>query len=156
MELILTFKLYTHVIYWPSTEPSVTRRASVNKRKNSGSRCTWDNNITRCPGWFESVGDRMPAWESACRLRACGPQWPTVEQPQPRWGRSAAMVARRTLGQNNSLSPSSTHLSHTTNINPFENKVWEIYFYKEMCSFVHWSSSLCLIMSLHILIYVYV
>ena len=46
---------------------------------------------------LESVGDKMPAWESACRLRDCGPQWPTVEQPQPRWGRSAAMV-RRTLG----------------------------------------------------------
>ena len=26
------------------------------------------------------------------------------------------------------------------NINPFENKVWEIYFYKEVCSFVHWNS----------------
>ena len=35
---------------------------------------------------------------------------------QPRWERSAAMVTRRTLGQNNSLSPSPTHLSHTTNI----------------------------------------
>ena len=31
-------------------------------------------------------------------------------------------------------------LRHHRNINPFENKVWEIYFYKEVCSFVHWSS----------------
>ena len=45
-----------------------------------------------------------------------------------------------------SLSSSPTHLSHTTNINPFENKVWETYFYKQVCSFIHWSSSLCLIM----------
>ena len=41
------------------------------------------------------------------------------------------------------LSPSPAHLSHTRNINPFENKVWEIYFYKEVCLFVHWSSSYC-------------
>ena len=47
-------------------------------------------------------------------------------------------------GQYNSLSPSQGHLSHTTNITPFENKVLEIYFYKELCSFVHWSSSLLL------------
>ena len=41
------------------------------------------------------------------------------------------------------LFPSPTHLSHTTNINPFENKVWEIYLYKEVCLFVHWSQHYC-------------
>ena len=51
-----------------------------------------------------------------------------------------------------SLSPSPTHLSHTTNINPFKNKVWEIYFHKEVCSFVHWSSSLSLTMFPHIFV----
>ena len=72
----------------------------------SGSRWTKDNYITRCHrrlgtvpvGVGVSWGDRMLAWESACRLGACGPQGPTAEQPQPRWGRSPAMV-RRTLGQ---------------------------------------------------------
>ena len=49
-------------------------------------------------------------------------------------------MVRSTWGQYSSLSPSSADLSHTTNINPFENKRWEIYFYKEVCSFVHWSS----------------
>ena len=88
------------------------------------------------------------------RQRALGPQWPTVEQPHSRWERSAAIV-RRTLGQYSSLSPSPAHLSHTTSINPFENKVWEIYFYKEVCLFVHWSSSLCLIM-FRIYLYMYV
>ena len=34
-----------------------------------------------------------------------------------------------------SLHPS---LTHHRNINPFENKVWEIYYFKEVCSFVHW------------------
>ena len=55
-----------------------------------------------------------------------------------------------------SLSPSPTYLSHTTNINLFENKEWEIYFYKEVCSFVHWSSSLLLTMFQLIFVYVYV
>ena len=88
----------------------------------------------------------MPAWESACRLRACGSQWPTVEQHQPRRGRSVSMVARKTLVQNNSLSPPSIHISHTTNITLSRIKWERLYFYKEVCSFFHWSSSLCLIM----------
>ena len=50
-----------------------------------------------------------------------------------------------------SLSPFPTHLSHITNINPFKNKVWEAYFYKEVCLFVHWSWSLLLSMFPHIL-----
>ena len=104
-----------------------------------GLECEWRH---ARKGWGEnlgilkntSVGDKMSNWESA------------VEPPLPRWGWSAAMVTRRTLDQNNSMSPSPAHLSRTTNINPFENKVWEIYFYKEVCSFVHWSSSLLLTM----------
>ena len=31
-------------------------------------------------------------------------------------------------------------LTHHRNMKTFENKVWEIYFYKEVCLFVHWSS----------------
>ena len=77
-------------------------------------------------GSLSQLGDKMPARESACRLRVCGPQWPTVEQPQPRWGRSAAMV-RRTLGQyvavsNSPLTP-----------NPFENKVCEREIFIKKC-----------------------
>ena len=132
------------VTYWPSTEPSIKRCICENKRKNSGSRWESNKNVTRTQrAWVIEVG---ASWGQDAEVRASGrkkalvPQWPTVEQPQPRWRRSAAMVARRTLGQNNSLSPSPTHLSHTRNINPLENKVWEIYFYKEVCSFVPWSS----------------
>ena len=67
----------------------------------------------------------------------------------PRLSNTAKMRKKCCYGQKNfgsicsSLSASPTHLSHPTNINPFENKVWEIYFfYKEVCSFVHWSLSL--------------
>ena len=111
----------------------------------------WDNNITWCLGWFELV---EVSWTEDADVRSNGRQWPTVEQPQPRWGRSAAMV-RRTWGQNNSLSPSPTYLSHTTNINSFENKVWEIYFYKEACSFVHWSSYIIGWLFPHVSVYLY-
>ena len=69
------------VIYWASTETSIKRCTCVNKRKNSRSMLMWDNNITRCPGRLESVGDRMPVWEQLADWGLCGPQWPMVEQP---------------------------------------------------------------------------
>ena len=55
--------LIPDVIYWQSTEPSIKSFTCVNKRKNSGSKWTLNNNITRCPGRLESVGDKMPKWE---------------------------------------------------------------------------------------------
>ena len=85
---------------------------------------------------FEPVG---VSWRqdadlrASSRQRALGLQWPTVEQP-------SQDEKEVLLCQYSSLFPSPAHLSHTTNINPFENKVWEIYFYKEVCSFIHWSS----------------
>ena len=103
--------------------------------------------ITSCPeamGWEFGNFEKHVSWtedaevRASGRQRALGPQWPTVEQPQLRWERSAVMI-RRTLGRYSSLSPSPTHLSHTQH-HSFGNKVWEIYFYKEVCSFVHWSS----------------
>ena len=73
-----------------------------------------NNNIT----WAQTA---WVSWRQDARVRtsgrqrALGPQWPTVEQPKPRWERNAAMV-RRTWGQYSSLSLSPAHLSHTTNI----------------------------------------
>ena len=61
--LCIYIYIYIYVIYWPSTEPSIKRCTCVNKQKNSGSRCVGDNNITRCPGWFELVADKIPEWE---------------------------------------------------------------------------------------------
>ena len=56
-----------------------------------------------------------------------------------------------------SLSPSPTHLSHTRDINPFENKLWEVYFHKEVCSFVHWSRHYCwLYFRLYLYTYMYI
>ena len=103
-------------------------------RTPTGSRWISDNYITRCHRRLELVsssqfqfssscswsqlGDKMPAWESACWLRACGPQWPRLSS-------TARMRKKCCYGQKNfgsicgSLSPSPTQLSHATNINPF-------------------------------------
>ena len=110
---------------------------SAQMRKPTGSRWVSNNYITRCHRRLGSVavriavpvGDKMPEWELAPDRGS------TVEQP----GR---MRKKCFYGQKNfgsicsSLFPSSFHLSHTTNINPFANKVWEVYFIKELCSFI--------------------
>ena len=107
------------VIYWPSTELSIKRCTCVNKWKNSGSRWAWDNNITRCPGRFESVGERMPAWESACRLRVLRPPVTHGWATQSRWERSAAMVEEE-LGVNIAVCPCLQLISHTQPTSPFQ------------------------------------
>ena len=56
------------VTYWPSTEPSIKRCTCVNKRKNSWSRWTLNNNITRARRLelqLEPVGDKISKWEPA-------------------------------------------------------------------------------------------
>ena len=88
------------------------------------------------------------SWGQVAELRANSRQmaWALSD---PRLSSPARMQKKCYYGQNNlgsicgSLSPTPTHHSQTTNINPFENKVWEGYFYKELCSFVHWSRHYC-------------
>ena len=43
------------------------------------------------------------------------------------------------FGVNIAVCPRLQLTSYTQETSPFENEVWEIYFYKEVCSFVHWS-----------------
>ena len=132
------FKLCTYaglVTYWPSTKPSTKRCTCVNKRKNSGSRWTL-NNIT-------STQTARVIWGEDAELRNSGRQdfGPSVTHAwatKPRW--EAVLWSKEELWVKISLFPSPAHLTHTANINPFENKVWEIYFYKEVCAFVHWRS----------------
>ena len=54
---------------------------------------------------------------------------------QPECGRSAAM-ARITLGQYVAFCPRLHLTSHTQPTSTFSNKVWEVYIYKEVCSFI--------------------
>ena len=53
----------------------------------------------------------------------------------PPWLLEEDMERRSPLSEYMPLHPS---LTHNRNINPFENKVWEIYFYKEGYSFVNY------------------
>ena len=123
--------IYHFVIYWPSTKPSIKRCTCVNKQKNSGSRWTWDNNITRCPGRFELVGDKMPKWEPVADRGLWALSDPRLSNPA-KMRKKCCYDRRRTWGQYSSLSPSPTHLSHTTNITLSRIKWERLHFYKEV------------------------
>ena len=89
------------------------------------------------------------SWGTRCQRENQLADWgfgPSVTHCWARWERSAAMVARRTLGQYVAVCPRLQLTSHTQPTSTLSNKVWEVYFYKELWSFVHWISSLCLIM----------
>ena len=105
------------VIYWPSTAPSIKRCTCVDKRKNSGSRCTWDNNISRCPGRFGSVGEKMPKWEPAADRGLWALSDPRLSNPA-KMRKKCRYGHEKNLGQNNS--PSMSPLtSHTQETSPF-------------------------------------
>ena len=148
---------------------------SVQMRTPTGSRWVENNYITRCHRRLElvgvrgrvssvrvavgvrvevavPVGDKM--WESVCILRAASPQWSPVEQPSKM--RKKCCYGQRNLGSIcGSLSPSPTHFSHITNINPFSTLSrikCERYIFIKKCvrSFVRWKSSLWFGFHLHV------
>ena len=83
--------------------------------------------------WSSSCSSRQ--WEPAPD-RGLRPSGPLLSSPGE-WGRKKCCYSQWNLGSICfSLSPSPSHLSHITNISPFENKVWEVHFSKEVCSFV--------------------
>ena len=116
------------VIYWLSTEPLIKRCTCVNKRKNSGSRWTLENNITRYPGGSSQL-------ETGCRsenqlqtegfglLVTLG--WATKAKMRKKccYGRGRTWV---NIAVRPSLHSFLTHNRHHL----FENKVWEIYIKK--------------------------
>ena len=103
------------------------------------------------PVAIELVGDRKARVRTSLQTEGRGPQQPPIEQSQPICGRSAAVVRRKSW-VNIAVCPCLySSLTHNRNTNPFENKVWERYFYKEVCLFVHWSSSLSLIIFIFVL-----
>ena len=63
-----------------------TAWVSWSSRQSSSCNCSWSQ-----------LGDKMPSWESACRLRTCATQDPRLSSPAE-WGRIAAIV-RGTRGQ---------------------------------------------------------
>ena len=71
---ILKNKNGMSVTYWPSTEPSIKRCTYVNKRKNSGSRWTLNNNIPRTQTAWVS-------WRQDSGVRASGISDPRLSNP---------------------------------------------------------------------------
>ena len=131
------FNRTNHVIYWPSTEPSIKRCTCVNKRKNGGSRLTSNKNITRTQTAWVSW-----SWiQLETRLRTESQRQTEGFEPSVTHGLATPAKMRKKCyyGQKNfgsicsSLSPSPTHLLHTTNINPFENKKCERYHFIKNC-----------------------
>ena len=100
--------------------------------------CRWmsNNYITRCHSWSQLVGVRVAVrgCENLLPAEGLGTQDPRLSSPAE-WEKSAAIV-RGTWGQYIAVcSVSNSPLTH----NPFatlSNKVWEVYFSKEVCSFV--------------------
>ena len=121
------------------------------------SRCTSNNYITRCDRQFELVGV-ICSWSSSCSSRqwelapsrGLGLSGPPVEQPSRM--RKKCYYSQKNLGSICCSLFSLQLTSHTQPFrNPFEtlsNKVWEIYFSKEVCSFV------IIVMFPHIYVYV--
>ena len=118
------------------------RLNSVQMRTLTGSRWTSKNYIIRCHRWLGSVNSSSScSWgqdarvRASGRLRALGPQWPTVEQPSQ--NASAAMV-RRTLGQYVAVCPRLQLTSHTQPTSTLSRIKCERYIFikKCVCSFI--------------------
>ena len=81
---------------------------------------------------------QFEAVRTSSRQRACGSQWPPVEQPSRI--RKKCCYSQRNLG---SICCSLLRLQLTSHTQPFHNpfatlsnKEWEVYFFKAVCSFV--------------------
>ena len=142
------------VIYWPSTELSIKRCTCVNKRKNSGSRRTLENNITRCPGGSSQLETGYRS-ENQLQTEGFGPL------VTPGWATQAKMRKKCWYGRGRTWVNIAVHLclnlflTHNK-YHLFENKVWEIYIFIKKCIRSLLKSSLQLIMFPHIFVYVYV
>ena len=140
-----------NVIYWPSTKSSIKRCTCVNKQKNSGSRWTLDNNITRCPDGSSQVATGCRS-ENQLQAEDFGPSvthgLATKTKMRKKccygWGRTWVNIAV--------CPPLHSFLTHNK-YHPFENKVWEIYIKKCIRSLL--KSFIIGWLFLHIFEYVY-
>ena len=113
------------------------KQVNVKQLYNQVPQMAWVSSSSSC-SWRED--------DSGVRASSRPRAWAFSD---PRFSNLARMRNEYCYGQKNlgsissSLSPSSTHLYNSTNITPFENTMLEVYFYKEVCSFVHWSRHYC-------------
>ena len=167
-------KYICHVTYWPSTELSIKRYTCVNNRcirsKTSGYhldlwmgwiRCNCDAHKkhvdvkqlynplpqTVWVSWSQLQLEfelQFEAVRTSSRQRACGPQWPPVEQSSRM--RKKSCYSQRNLVNKLQSVPSLLHISHTT----LSQIKCERYIFLKKCV----RSSLLLIMFPHIHVYV--
>ena len=109
--------LCQHVIYSPSTEQSIKRCTCVNKRKNSGSRWTLNNNITRCT-------DGSSQLETRCRSENQSQTEGFAALSDPRLSNLAKMRKKCCYGRgrtwvNIAVCPCLQLISHIQETSPF-------------------------------------
>ena len=112
---------------------AIKRCTCVNKRKKKRKQVDDMKEYRQVPVAVEWVGDRIARVKASLQTKSCGPQRPPVEQPQPRCGRSAALVKRRSWVNIAVCLCLYSSLAYHRNINPFENKVWERYIFIKKC-----------------------
>ena len=108
----------THVIYWPSTEPSIKRCTCVNKRKNYRSRWAIDSNITRCPDGSRQSETGCQRENQLADWRLWAISYPQLSNPSQD-AKELLLWLRKNLGQYNSPSLSLI-ISHTQQTSPFQ------------------------------------
>ena len=115
------------VIYWPSTKLTIKRCTRVNKRKNSRSRWTLENNITRCLGGSSQLETGCRS-ENQLQTEGFGPL------VTPSWATQAKMWKKRYYGRGRTWVNIAVRLCLTHNKHhPFKNKVREIYIFIKKC-----------------------
>ena len=144
------------VIYWPSTEPSIKRRTCANKRKNSGSRWTLINNITRVQTAWISWRQDASSVRSSLQTEGFGPSvthgWATPSQDE----KEVLLWSREELSVKITACLRLQLIFHTQPTSTLSRIKCERYTFIKKCirSFIE-VRILCLIM-FHIYLYMYV
>ena len=123
------------------------------KKKKKRKQVAVMKEYRQMPAAVETAGVGRPEREPACKLRTPlravtlsdprlnNPSQDAEEVPSGFLKITQRAMVKKRSWVNIAVCPClHTSLTHHRNINPFENKVREICFYKEVCSFVYWSS----------------
>ena len=135
----LFVQVQTHWVQFTLARKGYDNHNCHNKPQIGNGTGVWMTSCLKAMGWeFGYFVNKMPNWEPAADRGL----WSLIDLRSS----NPAKMRKKYCWVNIAVYPHLQLISHTTSINPFENKVWEIYFYKEVCSFVHWSLSLLLTM----------
>ena len=125
-------------MYWLLTEPSIKRCTGVNKRKKKREQVDVMKEHRQMLVAVEEVGWGSPEGEPACRLRAVAhsdlqlsnPSQDVKEVPSGFLEITQSAMVKRRSWVNIAVCPClHSSLTHHRNINPFENKEWEIHIF---------------------------